>query len=224
MVPNSVKIDLWSCLGALWGPPGAKVLEKGKGLKIKPCRPFCFFLEFMLNMKMNWNWLEKKDLEKPIGENFHILILIHLPEVDLLKTLLNDKLSSRQIFKKIVKNLSLLGKQHLFGRKESPDFSLAAQYRHRVWMPALSIFYIRCSALERRRNTDRCTYCLGTTKRRMKTIFYDFFENLSTIFFDNLSFNRVLGKSTSAIVFFFSGKPIFWIEFLCDSGFQPNPV
>ena len=63
------------------------------------------FWEFMLKMKINWNWLEKKDLEKPIGENFRILILIHLPEVDLLKTLLNDEFPSRQNFKKIKKKL-----------------------------------------------------------------------------------------------------------------------
>ena len=39
-----------------------------------------------------------------MSENFRILILIHLPEVDLLKTLLNDEFPSRQKFKKIVKN------------------------------------------------------------------------------------------------------------------------
>ena len=40
-------------------------------------------------------WLEKKDLEKRIGDFFCILISIHLPEVDLLKTLLNDEFPSQ---------------------------------------------------------------------------------------------------------------------------------
>ena len=64
-------------------------------------------------MKINWNWLEKKDLEKPIGENFRILILIHLPEVDLLKTMLNGKFPNRQIFKK-TKTLNICCPIHYF--------------------------------------------------------------------------------------------------------------
>ena len=62
------------------------------------------FWEFMLKMKINWNWLEKKDLEKPIGENVRILILIHSARLDLLKTPLNDEFHTRQNRKKIVKN------------------------------------------------------------------------------------------------------------------------
>ena len=57
----------------------------------------------MLNMKINWNSLDKKDLDKTIGETNCILILIHLPEVDLLKTLLNDEFPSRQNFPKNTK-------------------------------------------------------------------------------------------------------------------------
>ena len=62
------------------------------------------FWEFMLKMKIGWNWLEKKNLETPMSENFRILILIHLPEVDLLKTLLNDEFPSRQNQKKTLEN------------------------------------------------------------------------------------------------------------------------
>ena len=65
---------------------------------------YMFPKRFMLKMKINWNWLEKKDLEKPIGENVRILILIHSARSDLLKTPLNDEFHTRQNRKKIVKN------------------------------------------------------------------------------------------------------------------------